>query len=77
MSTAHPDVRTLLAEALELLRATADRSDPLQETVLCLVESSELAARAADQRALREVLAATRAAMVTASYALVEDRDQR
>ncbi|GAA0602984.1 hypothetical protein GCM10010174_19060 [Kutzneria viridogrisea] len=66
----------VLHRELEVLRATANRSDPVEETVLCLVECAARAAAAAerpvDREQLHEALAAARAAVVAASFALAE-----
>lgn len=76
---------TALSRWLGLLRSHADRSDPLDETVVCLLEATVAAATAIEHlrsgstdhevRAdLQEVLASARAAVVTATYALAEPR---
>ena len=73
---------TVLLRLQVQLRASADRADPLDETVLCLRESAVLAAAAAERAragvepagALREALAAARAAVVSASYAVTGSR---
>lgn len=78
-----PTPGRLLRDELDFLRATADRSDPLDETVLCLFEAAVQAATAAEraragggtEAALREMLAATRAAVVAATFAVVAERD--
>ncbi|MGQ0838765.1 hypothetical protein [Actinokineospora sp.] len=75
-------LRTLTA-ALDLLRATASRSDPLDEAVLCLVEAAVAAVTAAErarvdscpEAALRDVLGAARAAVGAATFAIVAERD--
>jgi hypothetical protein len=76
-----------LRAELEFLRATADRSDPLDETLLCLFESTVTAASAAERARLcadpdgargllREVLAAARAAVTAATFAVVNHQGQ-
>jgi hypothetical protein len=73
----------ILTHELEVLRDAANRSDPLDETVLCLLECAARAAEAAARvrtgppadeasAALRDALAAARAAVVSASHAVVE-----
>ncbi|MFB9903355.1 hypothetical protein [Allokutzneria oryzae] len=76
----------VLGRELALLRVTADRADPLEETVLSLVECAALAAEAVrDLRSgglpterlpgvLEDVLATARAAVLTASHAVVDSR---
>jgi hypothetical protein len=72
------EVRALLEAAAERLGDHSDRSDPVGETLLCLVECALEAARAADEANLgdslqhrQEALAAARAAVTCASYAVV------
>jgi hypothetical protein len=78
----------LLRESLDFLREHSDRSDPVDETVLCMLESAWHAATAADRTrwdcgpaetdaAMRDMLAAARAAVVTASFALVQESGPR
>jgi len=87
MTTAHPrhardwaaQVR-ILREGLDSLLATSDRSDPVDETVLSMFESALHAATAAGRlrrepgstEAVRDMLAAARAAVVTASFAMAD-----
>ena len=69
------------AAALEALLVATDRSDPLAETVLCLVECAVRAASAVaahrvgdgSEEPLREALGAARAAVVAVSFAMAED----
>ncbi|GLZ37992.1 nuclear transport factor 2 family protein [Actinokineospora sp. NBRC 105648] len=75
----------LLDGLVEAVRAAGDRADPLAETVLCLAESAAIAAAAVEKahsetpgssarRAeLARSLAAARAAVVCATYALAEE----
>ncbi|WP_143230485.1 hypothetical protein [Actinosynnema sp. ALI-1.44] len=73
-----------LARELAMLRATADRSDPVDETMLCLAECVTLTAGAVEQirrgtpeekmwPMFAEAAAAARAAVLCATYALAED----
>ncbi|MCP3804553.1 hypothetical protein NLX83_35315 [Allokutzneria sp. A3M-2-11 16] len=75
----------VLGRELAVLRATADRADPVEETVLSLVECAALAAEAVRElrsgvpasrsaELLEEVLATARAAVLTASHAVIESR---
>lgn len=70
-----------LTDELDFLCARVNRSDAVDETLLCLVESAVLAAKAAvcvhsslvdavRVSALTDMLAAARAAVVSASYAV-------
>lgn len=73
----------VLREGLDSLLATSDRSDPVDETVLSMFESALHAATAAGRlrwepgsaearAATLDMLAAARAAVVTASFAMAE-----
>lgn len=69
------EARALLEAAARRLGEGGDRSDPAGETLLCLIECALEAARAVtepgDTRAHRqEALAAARAAVTCASYAV-------
>ena len=77
--------RAMTAE-LGFLRATSDRSDPLDEAVLCVVEAAVRAMDAADRARtcagsaevhgqLREVLASARAAVTAATFAVTAAHD--
>lgn len=87
LRTAEPsrsDRLLLLHRELEAIHARSDRADPLDETLLCLTEAAAHAAAAAerlqgslldrDEQAaeLGEVLAAARAAVICATYAMVD-----
>ncbi|MDR6592737.1 MULTISPECIES: hypothetical protein [Saccharothrix] len=86
MSSSTPLLPPMTA-GLEVLKATSDRSDPLDEAVLSVVEAAALAVDAA-QRAraggdlaevhscLGEVLGAARAAVTAATFAVVRVRDE-
>jgi ketosteroid isomerase-like protein len=75
----------LLCGQLDAMSSAADRTDPLDETVLCLAESAALAAKSAElaaagppgsaprRQALAEALAAARAAVVCMTYALAAE----
>ncbi|HEX6355322.1 hypothetical protein [Actinophytocola sp.] len=76
----------LTSAELASLRATSDRSDPLDEAVLCVVEAAVLAVDAARRARssagsvdvhshLRAVLAAARAAVTAANFAVIEAKD--
>jgi hypothetical protein len=78
-------LRPMSAE-LDFLRTTSDRSDPLAEALLCVVEAAVLAMDAARRVRtcsgspdvhdhLREVLAAARAAVTAANFAIIEAKD--
>lgn len=75
-----------MSAKLEVLRATSDRADPLDEAVLCLVEAAALAVDAAERArtgsdptdlysCVREVLGAARAAVTAATFAVVQVKD--
>ena len=72
------EVQALLEAAVQRLGDNGDRSDPAGETLLCLIECALEAARAVNEAdsadALlhrQEALAAARAAVTCASYAVV------
>ncbi|RLK58811.1 nuclear transport factor 2 family protein [Actinokineospora cianjurensis] len=90
MSTTHPQLdgppRLWLLDGLvEAVRAASDRTDPLDETVLCLAESAAIAAASVERArsephgstarraAMARSLAAARAAVVCATYALADE----
>ncbi|WP_447009011.1 hypothetical protein ACRAKJ_15760 [Saccharothrix sp. DSM 118769] len=87
MSSPTPVLPPMTVAGLEVLKATSDRSDPLDEAVLGVVEAAALAVDAA-QRAraggdpadvhsrLCEVLGAARAAVTAATFAVVRARDE-
>lgn len=72
---------------LDFLRAASNRSDPLDEAVLCVVEAAVAAMDAAGRaracgggspdvhNCLLDVLAAARAAVTAATFAVVQARD--
>ncbi|WP_410594836.1 nuclear transport factor 2 family protein [Amycolatopsis sp. lyj-23] len=74
----------LLHRELEAIHARSDRSDPLDETLLCLTEAAAHAAEAAERlqalplddaartAELGKLLAAARAAVVCATYAMAD-----
>ncbi|MEU4250206.1 nuclear transport factor 2 family protein [Amycolatopsis sp. NPDC026612] len=78
------DRLALLHRELEALQARSDRSDPLDETLLCLTEAAAHAAAAAERlqafpldgaertAELGKLLAAARAAVVCATYAMAD-----
>jgi len=83
-STAH--LVPTMSDKLEVLRATSDRADPLDEAVLCLVEAAALAVDVAERArtgtdptalysCVREVLGAARAAVTAATFAVVQVKD--
>jgi hypothetical protein len=74
----------VLRKELDHLVVASDRADPVEETVLSLYESTVHAATAAGllredldapaaAEAMRDMLAAARAAVVAASFALAQD----
>ncbi|SER23777.1 nuclear transport factor 2 family protein [Actinokineospora terrae] len=75
----------LLDGLIEAVRAVSDRADPLDETVLCLAESAAIAAASVEsarseppgssarRAAMARSLAAARAAVVCATYALADE----
>jgi hypothetical protein len=78
-------IRQRLVTELDFLRGTSDRSDPLAEAVLCIVEAAVLAIDAAERARtcggpevhghLLELLAAARATVTAASFAVVRAHD--